>query len=334
MVRSMRHHPLFAAVALVIIAGGSVAAQDWEPRRWRARDGVHVRIGRSYHLPADQTAPSAVVVIGGSATIDGRVDDDLVVIGGPVRIGPTAQIRGEVTAVGGGVELADAAEVTGRINDVSLIWPDIRFALRDWWWGIDRTWWALFGLVGSAIRLTLTMMAACAVALVAPRWLRGIEARASAAPIASPILGVLLQLMFVPLLVVTVFVLVISLLGIPLLLLLPFGLLVLALLWLGGFAAVAAQAGRGLRRRLGATQDSPVLDAAVGVWLVGTLTLVGQLMGLLPFLGPVAAAVSTAGILVEYLVWTAGLGAAITAPLRNRATPPPLPVHASASANA
>jgi hypothetical protein len=330
----MRIRTFAAAIMLLAVAAAAVSAQDWEPRRWRTRDGVHIRVGRSYHLPADQIAPSAVVVIGGSATIDGRVDDDIVVIGGPVRIGPTAQIRGEVTAVGGGVVLADAAQVTGRIHDVSLMWPDVRFALRDWWWGIDRTWWAIAGLVGTAMRLILTMIVACLVALVAPRWVRAIEARASAAPFVSPFLGFIVQLLFVPVVVVTAVVLAISLIGIPLLLLLPFALLAFAILWLGGFAGIAAQVGRGLRRSLGAMADAPVLDVAIGVWVIGALTLTGQFLSLASFLGPAAAAVTTAGVIVEYLVWTAGLGAALTAPSRNRATPPPLPAHVSAPANA
>lgn len=324
---------IIAAVALLAAAAAPAAAQDREPRV-RAGDGVHIRVGRSYHLPADQVAPSAVVVIGASATIDGRVDDDLVVIGGQVRIGPTAQVRGEVTAVGGGVQLADGAEVTGRINDVSLLWPDLRFALRDWWWGIDRTWWAVLGLVGTMTRLVLVMIAACFIALAGPRWMRAIEARASSAPFASAFLGFVVEVMFVPLVAVTVLVLAISLIGIPLLLLVPFALLAFAILWLGGFAGIAAQVGRGLRRSLGAREDSPVLDAAVGVWAVGALTLAGQLVALVPFVGPLAAAITTAGLIVEYLVWTAGLGAALAAPLRNRATPPPLPAHASASARA
>ncbi len=334
MVIGMRIRTTVAAVVLLTSAAGGVSAQDWEPRRWSARDGVHIRVGRSYHLPADQIAPSAVLVIGGAATIDGRLDEDLIVIGGPVRIGPTAQIRGEVTAVGGGVQLADAAQVTGRINDVSLLWPDVRFALRDWWWGIDNTWWTVAGLVATAMRLMLTMIVACLIALVAPRWVRAIEARATAAPFLSPFLGFAVQLMFLPLVAVTVFVLAISLIGIPLLLLLPFALVAFAIVWLGGFAGIAAQVGRGLRRSLGATEDSPVLDAAVGVCVIGALTFTGQLLALAPFLGPAAAAVTTAGLIVEYLVWTAGLGAALTAPLRNRATPPPLPHHASASASA
>jgi hypothetical protein len=332
MVTIMRYRTVLTAALLVAAAGASLAAQEWEPRRWRGHDGAHVRIGRNYHLPADQVAPTPVIVIGGSATIDGRIDDELVVIGGRVRIGPTAVIRGDVTAVGGGVEVADAAQVTGTIDDVSVLWPDVRFALRDWWWGIDRAWWAFFGFVGTLMRLTLLMLAACVMAAVAPRWLRAIEARAASAPIASPALGFVVQLLFIPVLIVTAAVLAITLIGIPLLLLLPFGLLAFAVVWLAGFAGIASQVGRGLRRSLGATVDSPVLDAAIGVWVVGALTLAGQIVGMVPFLGPVAAAVTTAGIIVEYLVWTAGLGAALTAPLRS--TPPPLPAPVSASANA
>lgn len=136
----MLHARTFIATALVcVISHGLASAQDWEPRR-RHHDGVHIRVAKDYYLPADQVVTWPVIVVGGSATIDGRLEDELVVIGGTVHIGPAAQVRGEIVSIGGDVRVADSANVTGEIHDVSVLWPEFRFALRDWLWGIDSGW--------------------------------------------------------------------------------------------------------------------------------------------------------------------------------------------------
>lgn len=334
----MRTYTIVAGVLLCAGAVQLVAAQEAEwpsPRRSR-RDGVHIRIARNYHVSADQVVTWPVVVIGGSATIDGRVEDDFVVIGGPVRVGPTAQIRANLTSVGGEVTVADGAEITGEIHDVSVLWPEMQFVLRDWLWDIDRGWFALFSLMGNMFRLTLIMLATCFLALIAPGWIRRIESGAESAPVASGLVGLTLQVLFLPLVVLSVIGLIVTIIGIPLLLLVPFAILAFVVTWLGGFAGVAAQIGGRLRRRVtGGRTDVPVLDVAFGVALLGLLTMIGNLLAVGPyFFGPAAAAFTLAGVVVEYLAWTVGLGAGLLTPFRNhwRTVPPPVPAPASATA--
>jgi hypothetical protein len=332
----MRARLLLAAALLSVAAVDTIGAQESDDRVFRRyrRDGVHIRIAKSFHVPSDQIVSWPVVVIGGSATIDGRIEDNLVVIGGNVRVGPTAQIRGELTAIGGDVEVADAAEVTGQIHNVGVWWPDwpgFNFAFGNWLWNMDGTWWALFGLIGTLLRLTLTLMAACFIALVAPRWVRSIEDRAGGAPFASGLLGIITEIGFVPVLVLVTLGLIVSIVGIPLLLAVPFGVCAFVVVWVAGFAGVAAEIGGRLRgRSRHAGVESPVLDVACGVLLLGTLTLVGNVLAVGPgVMTPLAVAFSIGGAIVEYIAWTVGLGAALTAPLRNRwrTTPPPVPIH-------
>ena len=328
----------FIVTMLVCVAGiQALSAQDWDQdRRWRRRGGVQVRVGRDYHLPADQIVNWPVVVIGGSATIDGRVEDDVVVIGGPVRIGPTAQIRADVVSVGGEVHVADGAEVNGEIHDVSVFWPDIRFALREWMWRLDEGWWAALMLAGTIGRFTLIMLAACLVALVAPGWIRRIEERVTDTPLASGIAGLAAEMLAVPLFLVVVAGLVLTIIGIPLLILVPFAVLAFLLAWLAGFASVAAQLGGRLRSRTGlATAGSTVIDVAWGVMLLFLVTFIGNLLSFGPwFVGPAATAFGLAGFVIEFLAWTVGLGAALLAPLHRRWQfgPPPVPSAASARA--
>lgn len=328
----------FIVTMLVCVAGvQALAAQDWDQdRRWRRRGGVQIRVGRDYHLPADQSVTWPVVVIGGSATIEGRVEDDIVVIGGPVRIGPAAQVRANVVSVGGEVDVADGAEVSGEIHSVSVFWPEIRFALSEWLWELDEGWWAALMLAGTIGRFTLIMLAACLMALVAPGWIRRIEERITDAPLASGIAGLATEILAAPFFLVIVAGLVLTIVGIPLLLLVPFAVLAFFLAWLAGFASVAAQLGGRLRsRRADAHTGSTVIDVAWGVMLLFLLTFIGNLLSFGPwFTGPIAMAFGLAGFVIEYLAWTVGLGAALLAPLHRRWQfgPPPVPSAASARA--
>src|ERR1043166_3439352 len=106
---------------------------------WRP-GGIHrnalVSIGHDVVLKKGETA-EAVVVIGGSAVILGKVRDAAVAIGGNldiegevgdaavavmgnVKAGPTAHIRGEVVAVGGKTDVASGAKVGGQTQEVDF----------------------------------------------------------------------------------------------------------------------------------------------------------------------------------------------------------------------
>jgi len=322
------------AVAGAVGAPAASAQDTWHVGGRLRGDGVHIRIARSYYLPQNEIARHAVIVIGGSATVEGRLEDDLIAVGGDVRIGPTAHIRGDVVSLGGEVTVADGAEVTGEIKNVSVTWPNVGIALSDWFWRVDRGWWAALSLVGTVFRLMLTLLAAGVVALVAPRWIRRLERSTAEAPVAGWALGLLAQLLFVPALVLTVVALIVTIIGIPLLVLVPFAVAGFLAIWLAGFAGVAAQVGGAFRNRLSPrAETSPVLDTAVGVVLLGLVTVIGNILALGPaIVAPAAAAFGIAGLVIEYLAWTVGLGAALMTPFRHqwRATPPvPAPTASS-----
>jgi uncharacterized RDD family membrane protein YckC len=69
-----------------------------------------VRIGQGYTLRAGDTARE-VTVIFGDATIEGRVDRDVVVVLGSAQLKSTAIIDGSLVVVGGSVTAADGARV-------------------------------------------------------------------------------------------------------------------------------------------------------------------------------------------------------------------------------
>ena len=97
-----------------------------------------VVFGKDAELKTNESA-DAVVVIGGSAKVAGKVREAVVVIGGDaeisgevgaavvtvlggVKLGPSAVVHGDVVSVGGGVNAADGARVLGHTQEVDLGW--------------------------------------------------------------------------------------------------------------------------------------------------------------------------------------------------------------------
>src|SRR5688500_10008888 len=68
-----------------------------------------VRVGSNYTLAAGDEVDEIVVVMG-AATIEGRVDGDLVVVLGEARLGPRAVVEGDVVVVGGSLAVEPGAE--------------------------------------------------------------------------------------------------------------------------------------------------------------------------------------------------------------------------------
>ena len=67
-----------------------------------------VRVGSDYTLAAGDEVDEIVVVMG-TATIDGRIDGDLVVVLGEARLGPMAVVEGDVVVVGGSLAVQSGA---------------------------------------------------------------------------------------------------------------------------------------------------------------------------------------------------------------------------------
>jgi hypothetical protein len=103
---------------------------------------------------------------------------------------------------------------------------------------------------------------------------------------------------------------IITIIGIPLLALIPFALLALAIIFLVGFSAVAFDLGRRVTAALGSPTDNPYAAAIVGIIALLSPVLVGRLIGLAGgILFPFTLALFVLGFLFEYLAWTVGLGA-------------------------
>src|SRR5438067_831074 len=87
------------------------------PRRRARRSDDRVRIGGRVVVEPDEIV-NDVVVIGGTARIDGQVLNDVVVVGGLLEVGPAADIGHDVSVVGGTFRRDPAARIGGRISQV------------------------------------------------------------------------------------------------------------------------------------------------------------------------------------------------------------------------
>lgn len=296
----------------------------WERRRG---DGFRLLVGRSYYLGKDDTVAKPVIVLGSSATIDGRAEDDVVVVGGRLKLGPQAVVLGDVVAVGGELDIDPAARIDGSREAVTIDIGNWGWSGWEWTDAAARRWWSTAGIVFTLGRMAIVLFLALLVGVVAPRWMADAEERVSRSAASSGIVGVMAEVLFAPALAVLVLCLVITIVGIPLLLGLPFLFAGLALMWVGGYGAVASVIGARLRG--GRVAHVSAMNVAIGMLVLSGATLLGHAMRLGPdWLVPMGAVVRLVGWCVEYLGWTIGLGAALSAwrqrPQRGM-EPPPVP---------
>jgi len=110
-------------------------------------------------------------------------------------------------------------------------------------------------------------------------------------------------------LIATIVLMVVTIIGIPLLVLVPFALLALALLFLVGFTAVTYDVGRLAVSRFNTDTHNPYLVAAIGIAVVLSPVLLSRLLGFASLLWPITWTLLFVGLLAEYVAWTVGLGA-------------------------
>lgn len=286
-------------------------------RRFKREIQSRVRIGGHVTIDEDEEVTGPVVAVGGSITVNGRVRDDVVSVGGDVTLGPRAEVTGDVTVIGGTCHRGDGASVRGHVNEVTPQWPTIH--LRPWTdWGFrvgpwfDGGPWRAIRFLGTILRILLLGLMATLVLLLAPRAVTRVAESIRTQPWKAALTGFFAQLLFIPLLVLVTVLLAVSIIGIPLLALVPFVVLAFFVALLLGFTgAASAVAGAG-RSRFGWTASGAFAHLIVGLALVWGLTVIGRVLsiggGPLPLVGGMFLVV---GFLFEYAAWTVGLGGAL-----------------------
>jgi hypothetical protein len=258
-----------------------------------------------------------VVAIGGDANIDGRVSGDAVAIFGDLELGAGADVAGDAIVIGGALRRDAGATVGGEIHEIGL--GDVNFG--GWWrWPFmgggmpgppfGPAFGSVFALISTGTRLAIYAILACFVLLFSRGYVERVSARAASEPLKAGAVGFLIQLLFFPVLVASIVVMVVTIIGIPLLVLVPFALLAFALLCFVGFTAVTYDVGRLATTRFGGDGQNPYLVAAIGVAVLLSPVLLSRLIGFGgPLVWPITGSLLLLGLLVEYAVWTVGLGA-------------------------
>ncbi len=263
-------------------------------------------VGENFELKEGKTSRE-VVVVGGNATIAGKVRGDVAVVLGSLTLAPTAVIEGQqVVVVGGTMHAASNAVVRGDVTVVGgrldaepgfkpggeqhvIGWPDLTPEwLKDW---IDK------GLLRGAllppstlaswIFVVVALLFNILLSLLFPRPLQACTDAVREKPVQSFLLGLLLLAAFGPLCLL----LVISCIGIPVV---PFMFFAALMALLFGFIAVYRCVGQ----RLGQFGDKSRLEQPLLALVIGTLVL--NLAYMLP----------VAGFIVWGLVMMLGFGAA------------------------
>ena len=135
-------------------------------------------------------------------------------------------------------------------------------------------------LVGSTFRFGLLALLACVALVIARRPVEGSASRVADNPVKATLVGVAAWVLFAPLMLATAFVLAISIVGIPLLLLLPFAVLALLVMALIGFSGTAYAVGQWTRRRFGIGAVPAGVDVCLGILVIMLPLLLGRVLAL------------------------------------------------------
>lgn len=299
-----------------------------QPRVYRTT-GSRVAIGRSIRVARDEEVTDAVVVIGGSLRVDGRVREGVVVVGGDLELGPEADVRGDVVLVGGQLVREAGAMLRGSVSDLSLgdwgSWSWGGFTLPVIQFGDFGRW---ISLLGAAFRISFLAVLMGMVLILARAPVARIGRAAAAEPGRAFLLGLAAEILFLPALIIGSLGLILTIIGIPLVVILvPVAFLAIFAALIMGFTALACRIGEWVEDRLGWRGHSAFLATAIGLMLIVGPTMIARLVGVAP--APLrfgAWAFILTGAIVEFVIWTVGLGASLMTGFGRWSTaPPPVP---------
>jgi len=258
-------------------------------------DGEVAVLGGNLELTGSIEGDAAV--FGGNVKNRGIIDGELHVIGGTVHLDSGSVVTGDISMVGGTVERDENATVGGSIESVEIevlekVLPRISHAFR-----LPRMLpgTRVFPRIVFLGMLLVLYLFNLLVALIFPTAIEKVEVKIEQSIWASIGLGLALQLLFVPLIVLFA----ISIIGIPLIIVLP---LAVCLATLFGLSALSLAAGKRVCSGFKWNIESMLGRLSLG-WLAIMLIPI-----ILILIGPPVFGI---GFLVMYIAMTIGLGGVI-----------------------
>jgi hypothetical protein len=251
------------------------------------------------------------VAILGTVTVEGEVTGDVVAILGDVRLGPHAVVRGEVTTIGGRIDAQPEARLLGGANEIALALPGPPHLPHSRWWA-----GAMSGLTVSML-LFVGIVGLVAVLVGGTLYRRSGE-NAAHAPWQAVVIGMGAQVLLLPVFGMVCLALLVSIIGIPLLALVPLGAGLLGIVWIVAFAAVLERIGRRVLGGRGSAAP-PVVAFLTGFVTVTALLWLAPLAWWTGGIGPVTASVIAGlGFVAVAIAWSAAAGALVLAWLRTK----------------
>lgn len=303
-------------------------------RQRRVVRGDIVRFGGSARVEVDERVRGDIVVIGGSLDVDGEVHGDVTVVGGSARFGSESIAHREVTIVGGRLTRVPGAQLARGVNEISVGLFDVDLPTISGLPRIQlprpsRTMFRSLDLVGTIIRLAFVGLLGSLVLVVAAGSAERVAGRVVREPVKAGVVGFLAQLLFVPIVVVGSLLLAVTIIGIPLLALVPVIIVAALGVMLLGFTGVAQGLGQLITGGRGGRWTA-VAVFWLGLVVLMVPTLFGEVLSLAGGSFRVfAVTLGLVGFVAEYAAWTTGVGAVILnrfggTPERP-ASPPPVP---------
>ena len=321
------------------VPGGAIKVRHSQDDRVSVGDSIHLREGETANevvcigcsVTIDGETAGDTVAVGGTVRVTGKVGGNAVAVGGSLKVEDGGVIEGDGVSVGGSVHTDEGGQILGHRSSVGI-------------WGDGLMPFAFFSdagkLVGAIFRTgVLTLLGVLCLYLMRPAVER-LSRRVTGEPWKAVLAGLLVQLFFFPVLIIVVIILAVSVIGIPLLALVPVALLAFAIGSLIGFVAVAREVGRWMEQRTGGRFSSMVLTVIVGILLIQSLSLLGRVVALPGgALAMVGFSILALGFFVKYVAWTVGMGAMTLValgrdwrrPMPEEAPAPPPPVAAEES---
>jgi hypothetical protein len=212
-----------------------------------------------------------VVAIGGQITINGKVDNHVVAIGGSAVLTKTAFVGGNVVSLGGVIVMARDAQVNGSLTEInsSNFYDALTASLSTEWEG----WSWIFAIISLSFFLVILVLALLIVALL-PKPITVVAEAITHHTYKVVLWGLFGLIMIAPLALL----LTVSVVGIALI---PLEVIVVACAILLGFVAVGQLVGRKTYRLLKRPNSGMVRETFWGLillWLIGWLPYIGWMV--------------------------------------------------------
>lgn len=286
------------------------------------KKGDVVRFGEKVKVKEGEKVRGTVVSFGEDVVVRGIVTEDAVSFGANVYVTSTGDVYGDAVAVGGEVIREEGGRIGG--DEVSLrpgyfpagivagllpgpFKPHFKFG------GLAKFLFSLFWL-------GLVIVIGLGIVLLFPRQLAVVREKVRGEPVKMGFVGLLAEVLIVPVLVLVTVILAATIIGIPLLVfVLPLLVLGVVAAFFFGYIGVADVSSRVVEARANLNMGSPYIRVALGVFLLMIAGLIAAVLDVGPApLRFIGAFFGMLAWMICYLACTIGFGAVVVSRFGSR----------------